>query len=181
MRAYIARELEYRGQVDLEYGFPVVVWKLVCRVAPLNSAAVEQDVYPVAVFEDSGEQRGDRGFGSEICGVDCSFATERFNCLLGGLVRSVALGLRVSVSVSFEFVGIERAYLDKKNVCSCFCECNGHGLTDSSRSACYQGGLALEREELVDGRHGGSGSLLRDGDSEGFGGEMEPNNVDINS
>lgn len=76
MRAYISSELEDRGQVDLQHCFPVVVWKLVCRVAPLDSAAVEQNVYPVAVFEDNGEEGSDRGFGGEVRGVDCSFATE---------------------------------------------------------------------------------------------------------
>lgn len=107
MRAYITGELEDRGQVDLQYCFPVVIWELVCRVAPLDSAAVEQDVDPVAIFEDSREEGGDRGFGGEVRGVDCSFATERFNCLLGGLVGCVALSSGVSVSVSFKFVNMK--------------------------------------------------------------------------
>jgi len=47
----------------------------------------------------------------------------------------------------------ERAYLDEEDVCSCFCERESHGLANASCSACYEGGLALEREELLYGCH----------------------------
>jgi hypothetical protein len=41
-------------------------------------------------------------------------------------------------------------YLDEENVCAGFGEGERHGLADSSGAACYQGGLALEGEELLD-------------------------------
>ena len=44
-------------------------------------------------------------------------------------------------------------YLDEQDVCSCFCERESHGLANASCSACYEGGLALEREELLYGCH----------------------------
>ena len=44
-------------------------------------------------------------------------------------------------------------YLNKKNVCSCFCKSEGHGLTNSSCASCYEGCLALERVELLYGGH----------------------------
>lgn len=45
------------------------------------------------------------------------------------------------------------AYLDEKDVCSSFCECDGHRLTDASRTSSYESRLALERKELLDRRH----------------------------
>jgi hypothetical protein len=46
-------------------------------------------------------------------------------------------------------VRVVRAYLDEENICSCFCEGDSHWLTNSSRATCYEGSLALEREELL--------------------------------
>jgi hypothetical protein len=43
--------------------------------------------------------------------------------------------------------------LNKENVCACFGEGNGHGLTDASRAACYEGCLTLKGEQLLYGRH----------------------------
>jgi hypothetical protein len=37
-------------------------------------------------------------------------------------------------------------YLDEEDVCSGFCERNGHCLADSSCAACYEGCLAREGE-----------------------------------
>lgn len=55
---------------------PVIIGKLVCWVPLLNTAAVEQDVDSVAVFEDGGDKGGDGVVGGEVGGVDGSFATE---------------------------------------------------------------------------------------------------------
>jgi hypothetical protein len=42
--------------------------------------------------------------------------------------------------------GVLRCYLDEENVCACFCEGNGHCLTDTSCASCDEGCLALEGE-----------------------------------
>lgn len=97
MRADIPGELEDGRQINLQHGFPVVVGKLVSGVAPLDTAAVEQNVYSMTVFEDSGKEGGDRSFGGEVRRVDCGFAAERLDGLPGGLVGCVALSLCVSV------------------------------------------------------------------------------------
>lgn len=135
MGAYVAAELEDGGEVYLEHGVPVGVGELVRWVPLLNAAAVEQDVDSVAVGEDGGDELGDGGRGGEVGDVDCGFSSEGFDGLLGGLVGSVAL--------------------DEEDVCACFCEGEGHGLADSSRATCYEGGLALEGEELLYGGHVG--------------------------
>lgn len=68
----------------------------------MNAAAVEKDVYSMAVFEN-GREKGAHGlFGGEVRGVDCNFSAERLDGLLGGLVGCVALSLGVSVD------GLER-------------------------------------------------------------------------
>ena len=152
MCAYVAAELEDGGEVHLEDSFPVFVWELVCRVPLLDAAAVEQDVDSVAVAEDGGYQGADGGLGGEVGSVDCGFAAEGFDLLFRGLVAGVALGGWLLVGGGDE-ERVERAYLDEENVCSCFCERESHGLTDTSCSACYEGGLALEREELLYGCH----------------------------
>lgn len=59
VRAHVAAESEDRGEVYLEHGLPVVVGELVCWVALLDAAAVEEDVDSVAVGEDGGDQGGD--------------------------------------------------------------------------------------------------------------------------
>jgi hypothetical protein len=91
--ADVTAQREDGGQVDLQYGLPVSVGKLVRGVALLDPAAVEQDVDAVAVGEDGGDERGDGGVGGEVCGVDCGGAAERFDGLFGGLVGGVALGM----------------------------------------------------------------------------------------
>lgn len=126
MCAYVAGELEDGSQIDLQYGFPVVVRELMGWVAPLDTTAVEQDVYSVAVFEDGGEEGGHGLFRGEVRGIDCGFAAERLNGLLGGLVGCVALSLGVSIDGFERLVHVERAHLNKKDVCSCFGEGNGH-------------------------------------------------------
>ena len=84
MRADIPSELEDGRQVNLQHGFPVVVWKLVGRVTPLDTAAVEQDVYSVTVFEDGGDKGADGVLRGEVCGVDCGFAAERLDGVFDG-------------------------------------------------------------------------------------------------
>lgn len=44
-------------------------------VSLLNAAAVEEDVYSMAVFEDGGDEARYRGLGREVGGVDCCFVT----------------------------------------------------------------------------------------------------------
>lgn len=56
MRADVAAEGEDRGEVDLQHGFPVVGGELVRRVAPLDAAAVDEDVDSVRVGEDAGDE-----------------------------------------------------------------------------------------------------------------------------
>jgi hypothetical protein len=63
----------------------------------------------------------------------------------------------------------EEWYLDEEDVCSCFCEGNGHGLTDAASTSCHESGLALEGEELLYGCHV-FGVLLKDRCSEQCGG-----------
>jgi hypothetical protein len=58
----------------------------------LDAAAVEQDVYSVAVGKDVGYEGGDGGFGGEVCSVDCGFAAEGLDLLFGSLVAGIALG-----------------------------------------------------------------------------------------
>jgi hypothetical protein len=48
-------------------------------ISLLDTAAVEQDVDPVSIFQDFGYERGNRGFGGEVCGVDCGFSVEGFD------------------------------------------------------------------------------------------------------
>jgi hypothetical protein len=76
----------------LEYGIPVFVWELVRGMPLLDAAAVEQDVYSVAVGKDAGDEGGDGGFGGEVCSVDCGFAAEGLDLLFGSLVAGIALG-----------------------------------------------------------------------------------------
>lgn len=106
------------------------------------------------VGEDGGDEGADGGFGGQVGRVDCGFAAEGFDGLLCGLVAGVALG----GGFVLEQVGFgEMAcwiYLHEEDVCAGFCEGNGHCLADSSCAACYEGGLALEGEELLDGCHG---------------------------
>lgn len=45
-------------------------------MSSLDSAAVEQDVDSVTVFEDLWDEGGDGGWSREIGGVDGSFAAE---------------------------------------------------------------------------------------------------------
>lgn len=92
MGADVAAEGEDGGEVYLEDGLPVFVRELVRRVPLLDAAAVEEDVDCVAVFENLGDKRGDGVWGGEVGGVDCGFAVEGFDLLLGGLVGGVALG-----------------------------------------------------------------------------------------
>lgn len=44
--------------------------------------------------------------------------------------------------------GREVVYLDEEDVCTCFCERNGHCLTYASSASCYEGGLTLKGEEF---------------------------------
>jgi len=44
-------------------------------------------------------------------------------------------------------------YLHEENVCSCFGEGDGHGLPNTSGATCDESRLALERVELLYGRH----------------------------
>jgi hypothetical protein len=83
----------------LENGVPVFVWELMCGVSLLDAAAVEQDVYSVAVGEDAGNEGGDGGSRGEVCGVDCGFAAEGFDLLFGGLAAGVALGGKLLMAV----------------------------------------------------------------------------------
>lgn len=55
-------------------------------MAFLDSAAVEQDVDSVAVFEDGGDEGGDGVVGGEVGRVDGGFATESLDGLFGFLV-----------------------------------------------------------------------------------------------
>lgn len=45
------------------------------------------------------------------------------------------------------------AYLDEKDVCSRFCERDGHRLTDAPCTTGHESCLALEGKELLDSRH----------------------------
>lgn len=76
----------------MEHGVPVLVWELVRGMPLLDAAAVEQDVYSVAVGKDAGDEGGDGGFGGEVCSVDCGFAAEGLDLLFGSLVTGIALG-----------------------------------------------------------------------------------------
>lgn len=91
MCADIAAEREYGCEVYLEDVLPVCVGELVGWMARLDTAAVEQDVDSVAVGEDGRDERGDRGVGGEVCGVDFGGAAERFDGGFGGGVGGVAL------------------------------------------------------------------------------------------
>ena len=57
----------------------------------LDAAAVEQDVYSVAVGQDAGDEGGDGGSRGEVCGIDCGFAAEGFDLLFGSLAAGVTL------------------------------------------------------------------------------------------
>jgi hypothetical protein len=89
--ADFATESEYCAEVDLQHFVPVVVGELVRRVAALDAAAVEEDMYTVAVFEDLWDKCVDRGGRGEVCGVDRCFAAQGFDGLFGGLVGLVTL------------------------------------------------------------------------------------------
>lgn len=91
MCADFAAEGEDCGEVYLQDFVPVVVWELVGGVAALDAAAVQKDVYSLARGGDFGDEGGDGFLGCEVCGVDCGFAAEFFDCLFGFLVGFVAL------------------------------------------------------------------------------------------
>ena len=115
----------------------------------LDAATIEQDMDAVSVGEDSGGKLSDGVVGRQIGGVDGCLATEfldRFFCLL---IRRVALGIVSKLSEGLEVP----IYLDKEDVCSCFGEGNRHRLTNSSCASCYEGGLPLERVELLYSGH----------------------------
>ena len=76
----------------MEHGVPVLIRELVRGMPLLDAAAVEQDVYSVAVGKDAGDEGGDGGFGGEVCSVDCGFAAEGLDLLFGSLVAGIALG-----------------------------------------------------------------------------------------
>jgi len=104
----------------------------------------------VAVGEDGGDEGGDGGRGGEVCGVDFCGAAEGFDVRFGGGVGGVALWVDGLVGCG---EGVGWTDLDEEDVCACFGEGDGHCLAYSSCAACYEGRLALEGEEFLDGGH----------------------------
>lgn len=86
MCADIATEREHRSQIHLEHRLPVIVWELVGRVPLLNTAAVEEDVNSVPIFEDLRGQLGYGFVGGEVAGIDLRFSAQLFNGFFGLLV-----------------------------------------------------------------------------------------------
>lgn len=70
MSADFAAEGEDGGEVDLEHLVPVAVGELMARVSSLDAGTVDEDVDPVAVAEDGGDEGGDGGLRGEVSGVD---------------------------------------------------------------------------------------------------------------
>lgn len=58
----------------------------------LNAAAIEEDIYFMAVLQDLWEYRFDRGVVGQVCNVDCGFPAELLDELLGFLIGCIALG-----------------------------------------------------------------------------------------
>lgn len=89
MGADVAAECKHRRQVHLEYGVPIIIWKLVRWMALLNTATIEQDVDSMAICEDFWCELGDGFVRRKVRSIDCCFAAEFFDdlfCLLIGLV-----------------------------------------------------------------------------------------------
>jgi len=90
--ADVTAEGEDAGEVYLEDSLPVFVGELMGGVSSLDSAAVQQDVDLVAVFEDCGDEGGDGVVGGQVTCVDLGFAVELLDGFFCGLVGGVALG-----------------------------------------------------------------------------------------
>lgn len=181
MRGDVAAQGKGRVEVHLQNLSKVGVGERLGGVAALDAGAVDQEADLVAVGEDAGDEGRDGGSRGEVGGVDGCFAAEGLDSLEGGLVGGVALdgdgkrirgcllawGKKLEERMGEWLLECMFSHLDENEVCAGFCQGNGDGLPDASRSTSHEGGLAFKGEESVG--DGGHVDFFEDGDGDGDG------------
>lgn len=93
MRTNISAQREYCIEIHLKDLIPVLIWELVCWMSSLDTAAVEQDMYVVAICYNPGDQSFNRLSRGKVCNVYLSLAAKLLNGLFRFLVGLIPLSL----------------------------------------------------------------------------------------